>query len=324
MSRRLRCHLLRSDGPWTQGSAIPCGWFRHSPERVAEAPPLSSRQPGLDSAALRTLMALRGQVVLVHGDCLDVQCVEQCLHQPPWPSPCPFPSTGDSSSLWPGPPNSTSLPWCMAWSTIAAASLSSAETVPYLPDLTFIVNAGPSSRGPRISPGTAASPRPHRRAHGRTRPGPAASPWQRRRAACPACHRAWPCPTAARAGLSARTSPLPLPRYLLLAAPRVVLNRLAAGVVALLVAQSHVDPHRGVPMLAPVPAVVVEPGACRPLVRVERIACRLPHPRQLRRKVDHPRVLPGRLAWRPRRAARLTRPARSPWPSCVCPLPSPR
>lgn len=63
-----------------------------------------------------------------------------------------------------------------------------------------------SFRGPRASPGTAASPHPRQRGRGRTRPGPAASPWPRRRAACPVCPRAWPCPAAPRAGPSARTS----------------------------------------------------------------------------------------------------------------------
>ena len=64
---------------------------------------MSSRQPGLGPAAPRTLWVLRGQVVLVHGNRLDVQCVGQCLCQPPWPSHCPFPSTGDSSEPVVGP-----------------------------------------------------------------------------------------------------------------------------------------------------------------------------------------------------------------------------
>lgn len=42
-----------------------------------------------------------------------------------------------SSSLWLEPPNSTSLPWRAMRSTIAAASLSSAKTVPHLPDPTL-------------------------------------------------------------------------------------------------------------------------------------------------------------------------------------------
>ena len=52
----------------------------------------------------------------------------------------PFPSIRESSSLWLGPPNSTSLPWCTTRSTIAAASLSSANTVPHLLNSTFVVN----------------------------------------------------------------------------------------------------------------------------------------------------------------------------------------
>ena len=51
-----------------------------------------------------------------------------------------FPSMRDSSSLRLGPPNSTSLPWCTTRSTIAAASLSSAKTVPHLLNSTFVVN----------------------------------------------------------------------------------------------------------------------------------------------------------------------------------------
>ena len=51
-----------------------------------------------------------------------------------------FPSIRLSSSLWLGPQNSTSLPWCTTRSTIAAASLSSAKTVPHLPDSTLVVN----------------------------------------------------------------------------------------------------------------------------------------------------------------------------------------
>ena len=46
----------------------------------------------------------------------------------------------DSSSLWLGPPNSTSRPWWTTRSTIAAASLSSAKTVPQRPDSTLVVN----------------------------------------------------------------------------------------------------------------------------------------------------------------------------------------
>ena len=62
-------------------------------------------------------------------------------HGPARPSYLPdFPSIRLSSSLWLGPPNSTSLPWCTTRSTIAAASLSSANTVPHLPDSTLAVN----------------------------------------------------------------------------------------------------------------------------------------------------------------------------------------
>ena len=46
----------------------------------------------------------------------------------------------DSSSLWLGPPNSTSPPWCTTRSTMAVASLSSAKTVPHLPNSTLAVN----------------------------------------------------------------------------------------------------------------------------------------------------------------------------------------
>lgn len=45
-----------------------------------------------------------------------------------------------SSILWLGPPNSTSLPWCTTRSTMAAASLSSAKTVPHLLNSTLVVN----------------------------------------------------------------------------------------------------------------------------------------------------------------------------------------
>lgn len=51
-----------------------------------------------------------------------------------------FPSMRDSSSLWLGPPNSTSLPWRTTRSTMAAASLPSAKTVPHLPNSTLAVN----------------------------------------------------------------------------------------------------------------------------------------------------------------------------------------
>ena len=52
----------------------------------------------------------------------------------------PFPSISEFSSLWLGPPNSTSLPWCTTLSTMAAASLSSANTVPHLENSTLVVN----------------------------------------------------------------------------------------------------------------------------------------------------------------------------------------
>ena len=59
-------------------------------------------------------------------------------HGPARPSYLPdFPSIRLSSSQWLGPPNSTSLLWRLTRSTIAAASLSSAKTVPYLPDSTL-------------------------------------------------------------------------------------------------------------------------------------------------------------------------------------------
>lgn len=50
-----------------------------------------------------------------------------------------LPSMRLSSSLWLGPPNSMSLPWCTTLSTIAAASLSSAKTVPHFENSTFVV-----------------------------------------------------------------------------------------------------------------------------------------------------------------------------------------
>ena len=57
--------------------------------------------------------------------------------RPPY---CPdLPSMSEFYSLWLGPPNSTSLPWCMTRSTMAAASLSSANTVPHLPNSRFVV-----------------------------------------------------------------------------------------------------------------------------------------------------------------------------------------
>ena len=51
-----------------------------------------------------------------------------------------FPSMREFSSRWLGPPNSTSLPWCTTRSTMAAASLSSANTVPHLLNSTLVVN----------------------------------------------------------------------------------------------------------------------------------------------------------------------------------------
>ena len=45
-----------------------------------------------------------------------------------------------SPGLWLGPPNPASLPWRATRPAIAAASLSSAKTVPHLPDSTLVVN----------------------------------------------------------------------------------------------------------------------------------------------------------------------------------------
>lgn len=45
----------------------------------------------------------------------------------------------DSSSLWLGPQNPASLPWRATRSTMAAASLSSAKTVPHLLNSTLVV-----------------------------------------------------------------------------------------------------------------------------------------------------------------------------------------
>lgn len=112
----------------------------------------------------------------------------------------------DSSSLWLGPPNSTSPPWCTTRSTMAVASLSSAKTVPHLPNSTLAVNTTLLLVAVRYDPVQEASPRPRRRARSRTRPGPGASPWPRRRAAGRAPPPAWPCRAAAPAARSAGTS----------------------------------------------------------------------------------------------------------------------
>ena len=46
----------------------------------------------------------------------------------------------DSPGRWLGLPNPASPPWRATRSTMAAASLSSAKTVPHLPDSTLVVN----------------------------------------------------------------------------------------------------------------------------------------------------------------------------------------
>lgn len=63
---------------------------------------------------------------------------------------------------------------------------------------------------------------------------------------------------------------------------------------ALLIAKSHVDPRRRVALLAPVPAVVVEPGVDRLLVWREDLALGPAPPRGLGRRVLHPGALPDR------------------------------
>ena len=99
---------------------------------------------------------------------------------------------------------------------------------------------------------------------------------------------------------------------LLAAAPDVALHGGVAARVALLVAKTHVDPRRRVALLAPVPAVVVEPGVDRLLVWREGLALVLAAPRGLGRQVLHPGVLPDRRlrrADRPRnRGDRLAAP----------------
>ena len=52
-----------------------------------------------------------------------------------------FPSMREFSSRWLGPPNSTSLPWRATRPAMAAASSSSANTVPHLPDSTLVASA---------------------------------------------------------------------------------------------------------------------------------------------------------------------------------------
>lgn len=96
-----------------------------------------------------------------------------------------------------------------------------------------------------------------------------------------------------------RQGPLGVPSvalagHLLAPSLHVALHGRAAALVALLVAGPHVDPRGRVALLAPVPAVVVEPGVDRPLVRREQLALRLVPPRGLGRQVLHPGVLPGR------------------------------
>jgi hypothetical protein len=54
-----------------------------------------------------------------------------------------FPGMRLSPGLWLGPPDSTSLPWRATRSTIAAAGLSSARTVPHRPDPTLVADVAP-------------------------------------------------------------------------------------------------------------------------------------------------------------------------------------
>lgn len=63
---------------------------------------------------------------------------------------------------------------------------------------------------------------------------------------------------------------------------------------ALLIAKPHVDPRRRVALLAPDPAVVVEPGVDRLLVWRADPALVPAAPRGLGRRVLHPGVLPDR------------------------------
>ena len=98
---------------------------------------------------------------------------------------------------------------------------------------------------------------------------------------------------------SQRQEPLGVPAvalagHLLPTALDVALHGGVAARVALLVAKPRVDPRRRVALLAPVPAVVVEPGVDRLLVGREQLALRLAPPRGLGRQVLHPGVLPGR------------------------------
>ena len=82
--------------------------------------------------------------------------------------------------------------------------------------------------------------------------------------------------------------------HLLPALPRVALHGGVRALVAPLVPEPHVHPHGRVALLAPVPAVVVEPGVDRLPVRREQLALRLLPLRRLGRQVLHPGVLPGR------------------------------
>ena len=98
---------------------------------------------------------------------------------------------------------------------------------------------------------------------------------------------------------SRRQEPLGVPAvalagHLLAAAPGVAPRGGAAARVALLVAEPHVGPRRRVALLAPVPAVVVEPGAGRLLVWREDLALGPSPPRGLGRQALHPGVLPDR------------------------------
>jgi hypothetical protein len=70
--------------------------------------------------------------------------------------------------------------------------------------------------------------------------------------------------------------------HLLAPAPDVALHGGVGPLVAELVAEPHVHPHGRVALLAPVPAVVVEPGVYRRLVGREQPAPRLPPLRRLR------------------------------------------
>lgn len=103
--------------------------------------------------------------------------------------------------------------------------------------------------------------------------------------------------------------------HLLAAAPDVAPHGGVAARVAPLVARPHVDPRRRVALLAPVSAVVVEPGVDRPLVWREDLALGLAPPRGLGRQVPHPGTLPDR------RLRRADRPRnRRDWLAAPCPL----